>query len=920
MLKKISVIFIVYMMLITGSLINVSAEEYNGFEYSVENNEVTIKYYTGTEKNLKVPSEINGYKVTKIDGQFFAREKISNYIKAYTLDSLTLPDTLKEIVLPVYLSGINSIVFEGNNDNFYVEDGCIYSKDKETLYYIPKGLKKLTFKSETKIANMTNLENTELESLVVPSTVDTIFGSLELPNTLKVLEMNTNYSGSIDSKYLTKLTFGNNIKSLENLNIICDSLSELSFSEGLKSMPTIYSDSLKNINLPASVDDISHLLYSGLSHLENVTVDVKNKKFKSDNGVLYQNNILNLYPEGKKSETYEVLEGTTEIYKIQNTYLKNLKLPNSLTTIDERGLANCESLETLNIPQNITTFYEDENWRYVLIGCNNLKKITVDDKNKNYTISNGALYSKDYTTLYKWFDRDTKNPEINGKTKKIGISAFDSCNNIESINLKNVTDIVYGAFTNCKSLKKVDYSNVQTLGLYSFMNCTSLKEVKLPDSLSSIGASSFRNCESLENLYIPQNINTIYEDDYDNYIFANCDNLNKVTVNESNKNYIVDNNTLYTKDFKTLIKQLDKNVETFTTRDETDLISTTAFNDCKKLKNINTNNVTEIMYGGFANCDNLKDVLLPKVTELKGCVFAGCNSLKTFKMPNSLKRLSSKALFANCNSLENIDLNNVTYLDIQAFMGCSSLKSVIIPKTVKEVTRGYWDGYEITCKFYVYKNSDAQKSIDHYNYMQSTWQEDFEKIKYEIVNEYESKGTNIKVQLGASNVDENTELKVEQITNGKDYDAIANYSSNFSLYDIGFYKNNEKVEIDGTAIVRIPLKEGMDGSKCKVYYNDNGTYIDMNAEYKEGYMEFKTDHFSQYVLTDNELPTTLLGDVNEDGEINFLDAIMVLRHDAEIIELEGNQLKAADVNKDGEVNFLDAIMILRYDAEIIDSF
>ena len=64
----------------------------------------------------------------------------------------------------------------------------------------------------------------------------------------------------------------------------------------------------------------------------------------------------------------------------------------------------------------------------------------------------------------------------------------------------------------------------------------------------------------------------------------------------------------------------------------------------------------------------------------------------------------------------------------------------------------------------------------------------------------------------------------------------------------------------------------------------------------------------------------ILGDVNEDGEINFLDAIMVLRYDAEIIELEDNQLKVADVNGDGEVNFLDAIMILRYDAEIISSF
>ena len=30
-------------------------------------------------------------------------------------------------------------------------------------------------------------------------------------------------------------------------------------------------------------------------------------------------------------------------------------------------------------------------------------------------------------------------------------------------------------------------------------------------------------------------------------------------------------------------------------------------------------------------------------------------------------------------------------------------------------------------------------------------------------------------------------------------------------------------------------------------------------------------------------------------------------------------MRAAEVNKDGKVDFLDAIMILRYDAEIIDS-
>ena len=64
----------------------------------------------------------------------------------------------------------------------------------------------------------------------------------------------------------------------------------------------------------------------------------------------------------------------------------------------------------------------------------------------------------------------------------------------------------------------------------------------------------------------------------------------------------------------------------------------------------------------------------------------------------------------------------------------------------------------------------------------------------------------------------------------------------------------------------------------------------------------------------------VLGDVNEDDKVDFLDAIVVLRHDAEIIQLTDNQMKVAEVNKDGKVDFLDAIMILRYDAEIIGSF
>ena len=60
------------------------------------------------------------------------------------------------------------------------------------------------------------------------------------------------------------------------------------------------------------------------------------------------------------------------------------------------------------------------------------------------------------------------------------------------------------------------------------------------------------------------------------------------------------------------------------------------------------------------------------------------------------------------------------------------------------------------------------------------------------------------------------------------------------------------------------------------------------------------------------------GDVNADGKVNNLDATVILKYDAGIIDLDSDQKTAADVNGDGKVNNLDAAMILKYDAGIID--
>ena len=64
MLKKLSIIFVVYMMIVSGSFSKVNADSYGQYEYTVTNNEATITDYKGREKDIKIPSEINGYKVT----------------------------------------------------------------------------------------------------------------------------------------------------------------------------------------------------------------------------------------------------------------------------------------------------------------------------------------------------------------------------------------------------------------------------------------------------------------------------------------------------------------------------------------------------------------------------------------------------------------------------------------------------------------------------------------------------------------------------------------------------------------------------------------------------------------------------------------------------------------------------------------
>lgn len=64
----------------------------------------------------------------------------------------------------------------------------------------------------------------------------------------------------------------------------------------------------------------------------------------------------------------------------------------------------------------------------------------------------------------------------------------------------------------------------------------------------------------------------------------------------------------------------------------------------------------------------------------------------------------------------------------------------------------------------------------------------------------------------------------------------------------------------------------------------------------------------------------LMGDVNGDGQVNYLDAMLIAQFYVGDIEEDELNLAAADVNGDGIVNYLDAMMVAQFYVGDIDSF
>ncbi|MCM1037606.1 MAG: leucine-rich repeat domain-containing protein [Bacteroides sp.] len=362
-------------------------------------------------------------------------------------------------------------------------------------------LTKITFKGQGIMSLGLFQNNPKLTSITVPASVVRFASANPFLNTpiseiifeegSKLNSMQTNFLKG--NKYLTTIQLPDGLTSIPGSTFSgCTALTDVKLGSKTTSIGTSAftgCTSLKTIDLPETVTTISANAFQNCTAFESIELGSKVSKIGgyAFAGTTALKSIV--IPASVTTIQYNAFSGsdlsegitfaqegskltTIEYGAFAGAKMPALILPNSITTLgqDGQGIVNAAdnapntTLKTLVLPDN-TDYYQILSKAFA--NCTALESVTIPDGITSF-----------------------------------GQSAFAGCGFSEIVMPANLTEIGGGAFKNCKSLEKVDLSKskyLMTIAGEAFNGCSSLSSVDFTDQtyFESIGNQAFLGCTSL---------------------------------------------------------------------------------------------------------------------------------------------------------------------------------------------------------------------------------------------------------------------------------------------------------------------------------------------------------------------------------------------------------------------------------------
>ena len=338
---------------------------------------------------------------------------------------------------------------------------------------------------------MDNLFNISSDGQTLISVSPNITGKIIVPEGITHIN-DLVFSGSTVEEVIlpsTLKTFGNRVFDS------CPKLCKVSIPEGVDELTFCLfrgCTSLWQVTLPKSLSVIGTGSFEYCRNLQNICIPENVKE-------IYANAFGNctklntcILPEGLETIGQGAFEGCIS--------LASIHLPNTLKCITWQAFMGCKSLAYVYIPETVS-----EIGTGAFAGTNAF--IEVNEKNINYSSSNGSLYDKKQEILYNYY-ASTPYCKIESPNtiKKIEGRAFQGINILREIVINIPVESIFDfPFYGCNNLRTI----VLPEGLTKFGGCESclnLEEIYLPDSIEVIYQCSFEDCTSLRHIKLPKNL------------------------------------------------------------------------------------------------------------------------------------------------------------------------------------------------------------------------------------------------------------------------------------------------------------------------------------------------------------------------------------------------------------------------------